>query len=108
MQESIEGNGVFLLQRTLNKFLKGSDGLDLKLSVEKCLILHFGHIKSNNIYSIGLSLQAVKTVFSLEVTTPVTLKLICHMHNSSGNAPPCQHFTLMENPILYIGLIEIC
>ena len=49
------GNNMerLLLQRTLDTFKTCADSLDLKLSVQKCGVMHFGHGNVKHPYAIS-------------------------------------------------------
>lgn len=68
------------LQETLTSFKEWSDSLDLKLSVEKCGVLHFGHSNVQHNYLLeGKELMKLTVLKDLGVLTHTNLKYSEHV-----------------------------
>lgn len=76
-ETSVDRNG---LQAALYKFEIWARSLDLKLSVDKCAIVHFGHGNLCNSYEFGgAPLKAEKVMRDLGVITSLNLKYSDHV-----------------------------
>ena len=70
-----------ILQHTMQKFDEWCDSLDLKLSVEKCVVLHLGRRNAKHAYFInGLLVKKSESVENLGVTTTNSLKYSQHTY----------------------------
>lgn len=101
-----------LLQQTLNDFSQWCTALDLKLSVEKCAVLHFGHRNAHRTYAIyNQTIQSDTTVKDLGVVTLTSLKYSDHVNGVTLRASRRANWILrafsLTDPALYIKLFTI-
>lgn len=99
------------LQETLDKFLEWSNRLDLKLSINKCAVLHFGHNNSRHTYALGSEQLAVKaSIKDLGILTTNTLSYTPHILEVVASASRRINWIMrsfvIKEPSLYVRLYK--
>ena len=99
-------------EETLVRFEKWCSNLDLKLSVGKCVVLHFGQRNQKHTYYInGQALTAVSDVKDLGVFTSTNLRYSAHtidvVRRTSIRANHILRSFIIKSPSLYITLFRI-
>ena len=106
-----EGN-VANLRLTLRRFEEWCDSLDLMLSAQKCVVLHFGKQNQRLSYEVnGCLLQSADTVKDLGVVTNPDLKYGEHCADVAKRAARQASFLIrafiISNPALYVGMFNV-
>lgn len=104
-------NDTTELQTTLDKFLSLVESLDLRLSREKCTVLHFGSGNLKHTYNIGGSiLSNSENIKDLGVRISTNLHFNDHINEVITNASRRSNWLLrsfqLKNPALYIRLFD--
>ena len=104
-------NNIAIIQETLDKFLEWCEGLDLRLSVNKCAVLHFGHNNPSHTYTPGTEQLAAKSsIKDLGVLTTnmlnYTPRILEVVADASRKMIWIMRAFILKDPSLYVRLYK--